>query len=199
MKFLLPLTAIGVVFAMFLTLKYSMIVPGAGNVTVGAIKVSTDNLKMINPKMDGFTNEGGKYSVTAAEAIQEIGNTDEIQLVRVKAHLTQLSKDWAQVTAPTGMFHVKREVLDLNGDIKVTSSNGMKAFLTEANIFVKKQTILSNKPVRVEMLNGSVRSETMRIDAKTRIVLFQGRVRVKIRKQAVPADSNIAAGKAEKR
>ena len=101
MKFLLPLTAIGVVFAMFLTLKYSMIVPGAGNVTVGAIKVSTDNLKMINPKMDGFTNEGGKYSVTAAEAIQEIGNTDEIQLVRVKAHLTQISKDWAQVTAPT--------------------------------------------------------------------------------------------------
>lgn len=183
LKLVLPLLAIGVVFGAMMMSRFSLMF-GDGKVSVGAIKVSTENLTMVNPKLDGFTSDGGKYSVTAAEAIQDVGNQDEIKLNRVRARLDQVSGDWARVTAPDGLFHAKQEVLDLTGDIRVTSSNGMKAFLTEANIFVKPQRIVSNKPVRVEMLNGSVRSETMTIDSRTRIVLFQDRVRVKIRKHA---------------
>ncbi len=193
MKFLLPVIALGVALAMFMSLKFSLMI-GDEKLSVGAVEISANDLKMINPKLDGYTDEGGKYSVTAEEALQDVRNTDEIRLNSVKAQLTQVSKDWARVTAPHGLFHVKREVLDLNGDINVTSSNGMKAFLTEANIFVKTQMILSNKPVRVEMLNGTVRSDSMTIETKKRILLFEGRVRVKIKKRTGNAGSKGSIG-----
>jgi len=179
LKFALPLLGVLIVVVAALSSKFSLLI-GDGKVSVDSVKISTENLTMVNPQLDGFTDEGGKYSVTAAEAIQEVGNQEEIKLNEIKAHLTQASKEWAEITAPSGLFHVKREVLDLSGDINVTSSNGMKAFLTEANIFVKTHRIISLKPVRVEMLNGNVRSDRMTIQSQAKTVLFEGRVRVKI-------------------
>jgi len=179
LKLALPLLAVSVVGLALMNSQFSIMF-GDEKVSVEKIKVSTENLTMVNPKMDGFTNEGGKYSVTAAEAIQDVGNQEEIKLNKIKAHLTQASEDWAEINAHKGLFHVKREELDLNGDIKVTSSNGMKAFLTEAKIFVKNHQIISNKPVRVEMLNGTVRSDRLNIQSQKKIILFDGRVRVKI-------------------
>ena len=179
LKWALPVLGVAIVVVAALSSKF-LLMFGDKNVSVDRIKVSTENLTMVNPKLDGFTDEGGKYSVTAAEAIQDVGNQEEIKLNKIKAHLTQVSDDWATITAPTGLFHVKREVLDLTGDIRVSSNNGMKAFLTEANIFIKTQRIESHKPVRVEMLNGNVRSDRLTIQSQIKTILFEGRVRVKI-------------------
>ena len=198
LKLVLPLVAVGVVVGALMVSQFSLMF-GDAKVSVGGIKISTENLKMINPKLDGFTEDGGKYSITAAEAVQEVGNREEIKLINVKAELKQVNEDWAKVTAPDGMFHVKREVLDLFGDINVTSSNGMKAFLTEAKVFVKTHRIVSNKPVRVEMLNGSVRSDKMTIETRARIVLFEGRVRVKIKKRPEGVALGVNSKKVEKR
>ena len=190
LKFALPLSAIGVVMVALMVSQFSLMF-GDNKVSVERIQVSSKNLTMVNPKLDGFTDEGGKYSVTAAEAIQAIGNQEEIKLNNVNAELLQVNKDWARITAPNGLFHVKREELDLSGDIRVTSSDGMKAFLTEAKIFVKNQQIISEQPVRVEMSQGTVRSDRMIIRSQDKIILFEGRVRVSLTMR--PKDKTVGA------
>ena len=196
LKFALPLSAIGIVMVALMVSKFSLMF-GDSKISVEKIHVSGENLTMVNPKLDGFTDKGGKYSVMAAKAIQVVGNQEEIKLKKVNAELLQVNKDWAKITAPNGLFHVKREELDLSGDIRVTSSNGMKAFLTEAKIFVKNHKIISEQPVRVEMPQGTVRSDRMTIRSQEKTILFEGRVRVKLKMRPQDKVSSAKANKVE--
>ena len=74
-------------------------------------------------------------------------------------------------------------MLELIGDIRTAQSGGMTARLTRASIDMKTQTIISNEPVDVDFLNGTVRSETMTIHTEEKRVIFRNNVRVHIRKR----------------
>jgi lipopolysaccharide export system protein LptC len=51
---------------------------------------------------------------------------------------------------------VKTEILTLNEKIDLQSSTGYTGHLIEAIINVQKGTVVSDKPVQVTMLNGSI-------------------------------------------
>ena len=59
----------------------------------------------------------------------------------------------------------------------------MTAQLTQATIDMKTHLIVSEQPVVVEFLNGTVRSELMTLNHDKRIVVFRDQVRVHIRKR----------------
>ncbi len=179
LKIALPTVSVCVLALYFVTSSISFSV-GDLNASVGKIEVSRDGLRMINPRLEGFTDKNGRYVVVADDAVQSLKNPDLIGLNSIDARLTDKDRSWSRVLAARGSFHTKKEILQLRGGIKVTSSTGMNADLDSADLNMKKNSIVSQSPVVVTMTTGRVKANRMVINTKTRKILFDGAVRVHI-------------------
>jgi len=182
LRIALPLLALGVGAFYFHSPRISVSI-GDLEASVGSITIDKGKLRMLNPKLEGANDKQGTYTVTAKYAEQEVANPDIIHLIDIKAQINNAKKGWSRLSAPKGIFETKTEMLELIGDIRTAQSGGMTARLTRASIDMKTQTIVSNEPVDVDFLNGTVRSETMTIHTEEKRVIFRNNVRVHIRKR----------------
>ena len=193
----LPIAAV-LSFGWYFTRARIEVPVGPGTFSGEIPTFSGDNLKMDNPRYDGFTAEGGKFIVKAVTGYQDFRNPNSIRLITIDAHLRQPDDQWAHLVSNEGVYDTKGDLLKLSGDIKVTSSNGMIAYLKTADVQTKTQIVTSRDPVIVEMSNGTtVESDGMVLNAKTKEVTFEGQVRTHLvrRPAADNATSGATAGK----
>ncbi len=189
----LPIAAV-LSFGLYFSRARIEIPVGPGTFSGEIPTFSGDNLKMDNPRYEGFTNEGGKFVVKAITGYQDFRNPNTIRLVTIDSHLTQPNDQWSHLISNEGVYDTKGELLKLAGDIKVTSSNGMTAYLKTADVQTKTQIVTSRDPVIVEMSNGTtVESDGMVLNAKTKEVTFEGQVRTHLVRP--PASGKSAASK----
>lgn len=181
---------------LYFTNKRIVLDVGAGKFTGQIPTISGDNLKMENPRYEGFTTEGAKFNVAAKTGYQDFRNPARIKLITIEAHLTQLNDEWAHLASDEGMYDTKGDSLDLSGNIKVTSSNGLTVHMKTANVGTKTQIVTTKDPVIVEMGNGTtVESDGMVLNAKTKEVTFEGNVRSHlVRDQAQKPEAGKAKG-----
>ena len=78
--------------------------------------------------------------------------------------------------ARTGLFDTKSQLLDLHKDIFLQSSTGYEARLSQALVDIANGTVTSDEPVDVKLLNGTLRSDRLRITEKGDVVRFEGNV-----------------------
>ena len=164
---------------------------GNMDASVASVVIEKGNLRMLNPKLEGVSESKGVYVVTAKYAEQTIANPDIIHLTEIKAEINNPKQGWSRLSAPKGTFTTQTEKLELIGDIRTAQSSGMTARLSRASIDMKRQIIVSNEPVDVDFLNGTVRSDQMTIFTDKKTVIFRDRVLVHIRKR--PENSNSKA------
>lgn len=179
----LPVCAVLVAGAYFYTSKISFNFNG-GKASVERVEFASDQLKMINPKMEGFSEEAGKYLVQADQALQNVKTPSLINLTAISAKITNEDNSWSNMRAKAGVFETKKELLDLSGGIEITTNSGMSAALSSARVNMKKQLITSAKPVVVNMLNGEMRAQTMALETKKRNAHFAGNVQVHLKRPA---------------
>lgn len=182
LRIALPVIALGVGALYFHSPRIAVSI-GDIKASVGSIVIDKGKLRMVNPKLEGANEKQGTYSVTARYAEQEVANPDVIHLTDIKAEISNSSKGWSRLSAPKGIFETKTEKLELIGDIRSAQSSGMAARLTRASIDMKTQTIISNEPVEVDFLNGTVHSSTMTMHTAEKRVIFSKNVKVHIRKR----------------
>lgn len=138
----------------------------------GAVEISTKDLRMINPKFDGYTDDKAHYVVTAAAAVQQFGKPDDVDLEKIDAHLEQPDGSTAHLVAAAGHFQTKTEVLQLRDGVKVTTSTGMTAELAAADIYFKDKRLTSASPVQIVMPNGKVRAKGLELLTEAKRVRF---------------------------
>ena len=126
-------------------------------ISIGDVVVSGTKIKMENPKLSGFTRDSRRYDVTAGAAAQDLTRPGVIELQEISAMLEMQEKATLRLVAQNGLFDTKKEQLTLNRDIVVTSSNGYEGYLEEAVIDTKNGNVVSEKPVQMKMLNGTVK------------------------------------------
>ena len=85
---------------------------------------------------------------TAAE--QDITKPDLMELHQSQAKIEMQDKSIVNMSANSGSYDMKTEMLTLADEIDVVSSNGYEARLSEAAVDVHKGTIVSEKPVWVK-------------------------------------------------
>lgn len=182
LRIALPVLAAGVASLYLISPKIQLTI-GDMNASVAGVVIEKGRLRMVNPRLEGVNNKQGAYVVTADYAEQAVANPDVIYLTEIKAEMNDAGKDWSRLSAPKGIFETKTEKLELTGDIRAAQSSGMTARLTRASIDMKKQLIMSDEPVDVVFLNGTVRSDAMTIFTGEKRVIFRDNVRVHIRKR----------------
>ena len=139
-------------------------------------QIIPENLTMDNPHYEGFNKDGGSYVVRAKTAVQDLTDTEHIQLNEIVGDLVDASKVKTNLKAARGLYNSKSAELELFDGIDITSESGMRAKLSRATVFTKQNVIVTKEPVTVEVPAGTIRSKELTLHNKTHEATFLNEV-----------------------
>ena len=145
-------------------------------INMNDLVVSGTKITMEQPRMSGFTRDGRAYEFTAVAAAQDLTKPDIIELRDIHAKLQMQDKSMMDMSADTGIYNTKLETLKLERNIVLTSSNGNKGRLSEAMIDVRKGNVVSDQPVELEFLQGTLNANRLEVIDSGDLVRFLGAV-----------------------
>jgi lipopolysaccharide export system protein LptC len=145
-------------------------------VDVGNLVVSGTKITMEKPHLAGFTRDARAYELTGTTATQDLTKPDIVELHNLRAKLQMQDKSTTEVTALNGIYNSKSEILKLDQDILLTSSTGYQAKLSEALVDIQKNNVVSQHPVAVKMLHGTLNANRLDVVDSGELVRFDGGV-----------------------
>ena len=179
LRIVLPVIALAIVAAMFISTR--SLPTGVGDLSIEEIGLDGTTLTMKNPRLTGFTKNSAAYEVVADKALQDLTNPKVVTLQGIDGTITEQDGRQINIKAREGVFDSDREFLTLDKQIVVRSNEGHTAYLRAAEVDMKAGTVISNDPIRIEVLEGWVRARRMVISERGENFKFTGRVRMTIR------------------
>ncbi len=141
-------------------------------INVGDLVVSGTKVTMEQPRLSGFTNDSRAYEFSADAAAQDLTKPDIIELRNIHAKVQMLDKSTMEMTAAAGIYDTKGETLRLERNIQLSSSTGYHGRLSEALVDIRKGKIVSNQPVELQMLQGTLKANRLEIVDSGDLVSF---------------------------
>ncbi|MEJ2433031.1 MAG: LPS export ABC transporter periplasmic protein LptC [Pseudolabrys sp.] len=141
-------------------------------INVGDLVVSGTKITMEAPHLSGFTRDARAYEVSADNAAQDLTTPDIVDLNNIRAKVQMQDKSILKLTAARGIYNSKGEILKLDHNIEITSSTGYAGRLSEAIIDIRKGHVVSNKPVEVKLLQGTLNANGLEIVKSGDVVRF---------------------------
>ena len=129
---------------------------------------------MQSPRVSGYTRDARPYELSAKAAAQDLTRPDVVELNDLHAKFQTSDSGSTEIVSPTGMFHTKKELLELGDDIVVTSTNGYRVMLDKAVIDIRAHQLVTDQPVQVESTTGQLRANSMKILESGGLVRFDG-------------------------
>jgi lipopolysaccharide export system protein LptC len=157
----------------------------------GTLVVSGTKITMEAPRLAGVTRDQRAYELTAKAAAQDITKPELIELKEIKAKLGMQDKSMMQLLAAGGLYNAKTEMLNLGPDILLSSSSGYEGKMQDAEIDVRKGTIVSRRPVEVKMLKGNLNANGLEVLESGDLIRFGGGVSMVLTLE--PAETPAAA------
>ena len=132
-------------------------------VDFGHAVVSGTKISMEKPRMSGFTRDGRPYNVTADVAVHDLTKPDMMELHNIHANMQTQSNGTVHMVASDGLYNSKVDTLKLDNSIFISSTDGYKGYLSSAIIQIRKGHVVSDRPVKLEMLQGTLDAKRMEI------------------------------------
>jgi lipopolysaccharide export system protein LptC len=132
-------------------------------VDFGSLVVSGTKITMQQPRIAGFTRDSRPYELTAHAAAQDVTKPDTIELQGLRGKAEMPDKAVFELTADTGLYDSKAEMLTLRQNIVLTSSGGIEVYLSEAVVDVHGSNMVSEKPVKVKLPQGTINANRMEV------------------------------------
>jgi lipopolysaccharide export system protein LptC len=145
-------------------------------IDVGNLVVSGTKITMEHPRLSGFTGDARAYELSADAAKQDLTKPDLIELRNIRAKVQMQDKSTVEVSATAGIYDSKGETLKLDQNIVLSSSTGYRGRLSEAMIDIRKGNVVSERPVEVELLQGTLNANRLEIADSGDLVRFGGGV-----------------------
>ncbi|HEV8694061.1 MAG TPA: LPS export ABC transporter periplasmic protein LptC [Lysobacter sp.] len=138
--------------------------------------IQGSKITMQAPRISGYTTDGRPYQLSAHAAAQDLANPNKVELQDLRAKVEMQDKATIDMVAALGVYETKSEMLVLRESIVLTASTGYEARLSEAVIDIRKGTIVSDKPVAVKMLEGTMNANRLEVLEAGDLVRFDGGV-----------------------
>ncbi|MGB8038286.1 MAG: LPS export ABC transporter periplasmic protein LptC [Pseudolabrys sp.] len=138
--------------------------------------VSGTKVTMEAPRLTGFTHDARAYELTADTAAQDMTKPDIVELRNIRARVEMQDKSSMELTARSGIYDSKGETLRLEQNILLNSSSGYQGRLSEAMVDIRKGNVVSEHPVEVKMLQGTLNANRLDIVDSGDLVRFHGGV-----------------------
>jgi lipopolysaccharide export system protein LptC len=142
--------------------------------SLGSMGISGTKITMELPRLEGYTRDARPYVLTAKSAAQDLTKPDRMELTELHAKMETADKAMVEMTALSGLYHSKSDQLILHDRIVITSSSGYSGELTEAVVDMHSGHVVSDKPVKVKMLNGLLNANRLEVEGE--LIRFDGGV-----------------------
>jgi lipopolysaccharide export system protein LptC len=183
LKVVLPVTATS---ACLIFGAYAWFVSATGaSVSLFGSEITDGKLVMANPRIEGFTGASLPYRMTAARAIQDLGDTNRIALEDIDALLPISPQNSAAVDAQRGVYYKDSNILEIDKDMTVTLTDGTVAHFQSARIDLDSGELSSQSPVTITSRSTRINADSMTVAGKGKHFVFERRVRVMITPGAV--------------
>jgi lipopolysaccharide export system protein LptC len=140
-------------------------------INIDNLVVSGTKVTMEQPHLSGFTSDARAYELTADTAAQDMTKPDMVELRNIRAKVEMQDKSMMELTAISGLYDSKGETLRLDRDIRINTS-GYRARLSEALVDIRKGNVVSEHPVEVKMLQGTLNANRLDIVDSGEVVRF---------------------------
>lgn len=174
----LPATALAI--SVIILLSGLNLTGGLPSVSIGEVKMDGSTVTMTNPELSGYGKNNEAYRVTATRAEQDIKSPNLVRLQTVDGTLNQSGGRETTLSAASGLYNAQKRTLLLEKDVIVSSSSGYVAHLDRADVDMGAGRVTSDKPVLIEGLDGTIRSDAVEIEDKGARIYFTGRVVVDV-------------------
>jgi lipopolysaccharide export system protein LptC len=143
----------------------------------GQMVISGTKITMAAPKLSGFTRDARPYELNARSAAQDITKPDIVELTDIRAKIESKDKSPITVTAIDGVYNRKSGILKLARDVQLTTPS-YQVNLMEATVDTANNNVVSDNPVQVKMLQGTVNSKRLEVTGGGEVVRFVGDVKM---------------------
>lgn len=154
---------------------------------LGRLPVSADHLvvsgtkiTMAAPKLSGFTRDARKYDLSARAATQDVTNPDIVEFLDITAKFEAPDKTKVDLTATDGVYNRKTGQLVLHRNVLLVSSSGYQVRLNEVKVDTGTGNIVSEQPVEVDMLQGTLHAKRLEVLQSGEVLNFDGGVSMKL-------------------
>lgn len=144
--------------------------------TIADTKVG--NFAMLAPKYFGIDKSGRPFKIEAKSARQHGPNSPKLTLTQPKGSMTLASGNWVAMSAKTGEYDQKTQVLILIGDVNVYHDAKYTFKTSKATVDVKTNDAWGDQPVVVNGPKANIEAEGFRVKDKGKTVLFTGKSKV---------------------
>ena len=145
-------------------------------INIDNLVVSGTKVTMEQPRLAGFTRDARAYELTADTAAQDMTKPDIIELRNIRAKVEMQDKSTMELNAATGLYDAKGETLRLDRDIVLNSSTGYQGRLSEALVDIRKGNVISEHPVEVRLLQGTLNANRLDIIDSGEVIRFHATV-----------------------
>ena len=177
LRIAVPVTVvIGVIIVTLITYFNPLRMLAKLPINIDNLVVSGTKVTMEQPRLAGFTSDARAYELTADTAAQDMTRPDIVELHNIRAKVEMQDKTSMEMTAVSGIYDAKGETLKLDREILLRSSTGYQGRLSEALIDIRKGNVVSEHPVEVKMLQGTLNANRLDILDSGDLVRFHGGV-----------------------
>ena len=181
LKLVLPSVAVGLVALILLWPQFNPIDQRFRLKPVNVGIEDLENLRMINPRYVGSDSENQPYTITADQALQGSGDSNVTDLVKPKGDITLDSGTWLSLSADTGIYRKKDQVLDLEGSVNLFHDGGYEIATTRAHIDLAKNSAQGDDPVAGQGPDTELSGQGFRVYDRGERVIVTGQSRLLIR------------------
>jgi lipopolysaccharide export system protein LptC len=157
--------------------------------SIAKLNVSGTKITMDAPRLAGYTRDGRSYELTAAAAAQDLKRPQFIELKDIRAKVELQDSGVVNVSADSGVYDNKSEVVTLTQNVLVTATSGQEIRLIEARLDIRKGHIVSDQPVEVLLSNGRIDAKQLEVTDNGDTIYFRGGVVMTMQGDVVPPGS----------
>jgi lipopolysaccharide export system protein LptC len=155
---------------------------------VGAegIVLSGTKIIMQQPRLAGYTKDERPYTLIARTAAKELTNPDLLEMEDILTTVVMPDGRKVEVRARDGLYDGKTEMLRLRNNVVVSSAE-YEIMLHDALVNIRAGSVVSEQPVEVKMLQGTITANRIEVGGSGEVVRFEGGVTLVIdREDAAP-------------
>lgn len=140
-------------------------------VSADGLVVSGTKIVMRQPRLTGYTRDQRPYTVAARSAAKDLAKPDLLELEGIRTSMAMADGGTVQVTADEGLYDGKAETIRLQNNI-VVSGPEYEILLREAVVNVRGGSVVSEQPIEVKMLQGTLSANRLEVSESGQVIRF---------------------------
>ncbi|MBK5912230.1 hypothetical protein CCR85_12090 [Rhodothalassium salexigens] len=139
-----------------------------------------DTIRVLGARYAGRDRTGKRFEVKAVEALQNTPAARRVRIDGLEARMTLSDDNAARVHAARGLYALDDHVLDAEGGVRLTTTDGMRVDTAGATVDLPAKTARSAGPVTGSSRLGRFEAGAAVLTAEDRVLRLDGGVTMRI-------------------